>query len=102
MSKETGLVQWEIEHRKHISINTSPIHKRAKNIVAWNSTFTFFLKKRTQIKITIHTAVGGLIRSVPTIILSVTFPPEWNAFVIFTHKLEKKKTLINIHYDRER
>lgn len=37
------------------------------------------------------TAVCGLIWVVTTVIFSVTLPPEWDAFVVFTNKLKEKK-----------
>ena len=37
------------------------------------------------------TAVCRLIRSVPTIVLSVTLPPKWNALVIFADELNSER-----------
>lgn len=37
------------------------------------------------------TTVCGLIWVVTTVIFSVTLPPEWDAFVVFTNKLKEKK-----------
>ena len=45
------------------------------------------------------TAVRGLVWAVPTVVLSVTFPPEWNALVIIADKLKGQRRYLFTIFD---